>query len=586
MESKKGTEKNDLLAWSLGILLFSAADSGVADMHNAEAVIPPQCYTKTEGKFNPCYICHQTHPKGSRRNVMNDGELQGEYSFSEVGETNHWANLFHSRQAEIDSISHDQILSYVREDNYSALLQADSGGYVADLLDYGNLAEAFDDMGFARDGSGWVAFNYKPLPSTFWPTNGNFDDVIIRLPEAFRLNNTGETDNRLYLLNLSLVEMAIKQLDSISIPATDEAAIGVDLDGDGVLQTVSQMWARDQYLGQAANVAVQPQQYPIGTEFLHSLRYLDVDADGSIQPARRMKELRYSRKYKPLSDVALRYAYNQEHREKLAGKLPTYSWQQPAPQAGMNNKLGWVIQGWIEDQNGQLRLQNYEENFFCMGCHTTTGTTIDNSFAFPRKVTGAAGWGYINLRGMADVPNYSTDVTQSTGEYQQYLERVGGGDEFRQNREMIEKWFNRDGSLNKAAVAQADVYQLITPSRERALALNKAYQLIVREQSFYLGRDAVLGEAVNVYQHVDQDAVPLLPASRQFHYDLRLQWPTAVRQVDTGNAGSSVTAADPQQNSQSVSASAEAENNTSSGGALGLLALWVLMAVARCARRA
>ena len=29
------------------------------------------------------------------------------------------------------------------------------------------------------------------------------------------------------------------------------------------------------------------------------------------------------------------------------------------------------------------------------------------------------------------------------GEFLTYLERVGGGDEFRQNEEMIERWFKR-----------------------------------------------------------------------------------------------------------------------------------------------
>jgi len=29
-------------------------------LYNREAVIPPQCYTKTEGVNNPCYTCHQT----------------------------------------------------------------------------------------------------------------------------------------------------------------------------------------------------------------------------------------------------------------------------------------------------------------------------------------------------------------------------------------------------------------------------------------------------------------------------------------------------------------------------------------------
>ena len=61
-------------------------------MYNREAIIPPQCYTKTEGEHNPCYVCHQNNLPG-RENTMNDGDIQLAYSFSEVGLTNHWKNL-------------------------------------------------------------------------------------------------------------------------------------------------------------------------------------------------------------------------------------------------------------------------------------------------------------------------------------------------------------------------------------------------------------------------------------------------------------------------------------------------------------
>ena len=46
-------------------------------IYNQEAPIPPQCYTRTEGDFNPCYTCHQTYPDRTRPNTMWDGYLQG-----------------------------------------------------------------------------------------------------------------------------------------------------------------------------------------------------------------------------------------------------------------------------------------------------------------------------------------------------------------------------------------------------------------------------------------------------------------------------------------------------------------------------
>jgi len=533
-----------------------------AVVHNREAVIPPQCYTRTEGRYNPCYVCHQTHSKGTRINRMQDGDIQGEYSFSSLGEINQWSNLFKPRQSDIQAVSDEQVLAYVRQENYSSLLQPVSGGYQPDLQRYANPAEAFDARGMARDGSGWIAFNYKPLPSTFWPTNGSFDDVLIRLPSEFRQQADGSAHSAVYWLNLSLVEMAIKDLEQISIPLTDETQLGLDLDGDGTITQASTMLRRDQYLGAASNVPVLRQQYPVGTEFLHSVRYLDVDEFGNVVAAPRFKELRYARKTKAHSDAALAFIYNQEHREKAQERLPGYTWAKPVGQAGLNNKMGWVIQGWIEDASGSLRPQSYEEHFYCMGCHTTVGTTVDQTFAFPRKVTGAKGWGYINLKGMPDVPN----MGEQEGEILTYFRRVGGGDEFRQNLEILQRWFGQNGTVHADKVRQADVHELLTPSADRALALNKAYQQIVLEQSFYLGRDAVLGDAVNVYREVQPERAPVLPLSNQYHYDIRLDWSGALFS---------------QANDASMDDASDGHSDTASGGVFNWLYLVIFLAIGR-----
>jgi hypothetical protein len=147
------------------------------------------------------------------------------------------------------------------------------------------------------------------------------------------------------------------------------------------------------------------------------------------------------------------------------------------------------------------------------------GTSIDQTFAFPRKLPGAEGWGYLDLRGMPDAPNRG----ETDGEILTYLERVGGGSEFRNNREMQERWFTATGEVDRRKVESADVHALITPSPERALRLNKAYRLIVEEQSFTQGRDAVVTPPENVYDQVDPQAVPL-PASHRYDWDIRLDW--------------------------------------------------------------
>jgi hypothetical protein len=48
-----------------------------------------------------------------------------------------------------------------------------------------------------------------------------------------------------------------------------------------------------------------------------------------------------------------------------------------------------------------------------------------------------------------------------------------------------------------------DLAWLTAPSRDRALALTKAYTAIVREQSFVRGRDAVLAPPENVLRTVE-----------------------------------------------------------------------------------
>lgn len=116
------------------------------------------------------------------------------------------------------------------------------------------------------------------------------------------------------------------------------------------------------------------------------------------------------------------------------------------------------------------------------------------------------------------------NVGESDGEILTYLERVGGGNEFRANDEMRQRWFDAEGRLRKDLVRAADVHALIMPSRARALALDKAYRVIVREQSFLYGRDATSEPATNVYDVVDPETVPTLPKDRQFRWDIRLDW--------------------------------------------------------------
>lgn len=491
------------------------------ELYNPEALIPSQCYTKTESKYNPCYVCHQSYsPDKNKVNNLNDGFLQGTYGFSDEGRNNSWVNLFKDRSAYIDSISDQEILEYIRQDNYSEWYSWMEDNWTSVNPNLQNLqlgADAFDEDGLAKDGSRWVAFSFKSLPSTFWPTNGATNDVMIRLDKKFS-EIDGKFSEDLYFANLSLVEMAIKDLDQIAVDDLNEAEINIDLDGDGVYSLRADVMQRSEYfLGDASDVQVHRSLYPAGTEFLHTVRYLDVDENGIIKASPRIKEVRFSRKNRFVSASKINSVNYSERKEKHYENLPTV---QDYGHRGMSNRQGWTIWGFIENENGELRKQHFEEQFFCMGCHKSVGSTIDTTYSFPRKVEGADGWGYKDISKIKDVPNKG----EIAGEYLTYLKRVGGGDEFRQNKEMLAKWFNSDGTVKEQEISELDsIYPLITPSYERAMKLNKAYHQIVVNQSYIYGRDVNLTPAVNVYKDIELHDTPL-PIEARYVWDIRLDW--------------------------------------------------------------
>ena len=440
------------------------------------------------------------------------------------------APVFVDRRAAIAATADEAMLAYVRQDNYAALrpaLQAvaDYQGWIPDL-DY---ASGFDAEGFARDGSGWRAFRYKPFPGTFWPTNGSSDDVLVRLPPPFRQDAAGRPSAAIYRINLAILEAAMAVPDDVAdaklnraSEALDETAAGFDLDGDGTLGSAVRIHPLPaHYAGAASAVPVLRYDYPAGTEFLHSVRYLDPDAPGMT--ARRFKELRYMVKRARLDEASRQWRYREEARERDIGGLPHYS---GTAFTGQTNAFGWKLQGYIEDAAGRLRLQTREEQIYCMGCHTGIGVTVDQTFALPRKVPGAAGWGYQDLAGIQDVPQAGSAAGPKEPEILRYFRRVGGGDEFRANDEILQRFFPK-GRLDVAKVRRAapggpaDIRELLLPSRQRALALDKAYLQIVREQSYVHGRDAVLQPAQNVHDHLDNTDTAL-KASAHVYQDGRL----------------------------------------------------------------
>ena len=498
-------------------LAYAASKSG--QLSNPEATVPAQCYTKTQGISNPCWTCH-TDPQAPNEWV--DWDLQESYDFSEFALTNRWTNLFKDRHAAMARISDEAVLAYIREDNYTPLMnalsnRADYPGYKPDL----DFRQGFDHTGFARDGSQWRAFRYKPFPGAFWPTNGHTDDVMLRLPKPFRTLN-GIPNREIYKINLSLLEAAIasppkapnQPHGQYPTEPISETLANFDIDGNGNIEgfarTIAELPAH--FAGDASAIPLETYVYPRGTEFLHSVRYIDPEKPG--QTGTRMKELRYARKAAFLDSWAMTKVYEKEYNEKEEGSLPSYA---GSPFVGLRNSYGWQIQGFIEDAEGRLRLQSFEEHQFCMGCHGSLGITVDHSFSLPRKVPGAKGWGYQDFNGIQDVPQ----IGHKKGEIATYFERVGGGDEFRTNREILDRFF-QDGRPLTSALKRAapggdqDLTYLIFPSHDRAMALNKAYMTIVAEQQFEKGRDIIIGPIDLVHRKIENGTTDLGRTKRVF----------------------------------------------------------------------
>jgi hypothetical protein len=483
-------------------------------LSNSFAYIPPQCWTKTRGDggapaSNPCYACHT---RGTPPNFVDDADLQRTLSLPAGAAENPWTNVLDPPFARTAPDGDLETLEYVRRSNYfddhGALRTLGGDGYQPDAW------FAFDEQGFDHrpDGSltGWRAFAYHPFLGTFFPTNGSADDVLVRLDPAFQESEAGTFDRATYVVNLAIVEALVTRAD-VAVDPVDERSFGVDLDGDGKLGRATRVafGLRMQYVGKArmelaaGRLTIAPGLLPASTEFLHSVRYLDVGPDGRVTMAPRMKELRYARKLRWLSPVDLGRIVAREAAEARASPDGVEHFvPSPGEGSGIYNGKGWLFQGYIEDAAGDLRPQSYEESVACAGCHGGIGATTDSVFALPRKLPAsslARGWYHWTRRGLGGIPERR--AAGGAYEYTRYLEANHAGDELRENDEVQARFFDEAGALRPSAVARLheDIGTLLLPSPTRALDLDRAYRAIVRAQTFVRGRDAVLSPPVHVY---------------------------------------------------------------------------------------
>ena len=511
---------------------------------NQTAYIPPECYAKTTdetGKtYNNCYVCHT---QGKRPNLTGDKDLQLEYAFPEIALTNHWTNLFKDRSKDIESMDDASVTDYIKASNYfgpgGAIVLSDRLASVPGNWDYNadggwdgyrpDCYFNFDNEGFDRDPqgeiTGWRALAYYPFPSTHWPTNGSMSDVLIRLPEAFRMDG-GEFDLKVYKINLAILEALFKQAD-IPVEPVNESKYGVDLDKDGTQGTATRVvydWAPLEgrlmnYVGDAGrmqslgDVHLASNLYPEGTEFMNTLRYIDVDDSGTPVMAERIKEIRYAVKTKWLTYAELENLALDEIKERADFpdriRLPIGNIE-----TGVSNGKGWALSGFIEDTSGNLRPQSFEELTYCIGCHGGVGITADSTYAFSRKLDATAyqkGWFHWSQKGLKGINEPKVEIEKAglQYEYSFYLMYNRGADALRSNMEAKSAFFDEQGLLRSdmAAKLHDDISLLLLPSAERSMALNKAYKQIVEEQSYTLGREPLLAEATFVHDRIELSQV-------------------------------------------------------------------------------
>ncbi len=497
---------------------------------NPYANIPAQCYIETSfGTQNACLFCHSNglanitlgnnNPQAGASLVT--GNLQLDYAFGPVNDftvspnINPWENTLYPhklneklKKLKIDSSKWDMD-KYVKENNWQVAFDkiGTKGFKFFPDLNPSFLPARSD--GFVYDKSGnntlWRSINFFPY-GIFIPLTGSVSGIYIRLPKIFAQNNSGQIDIEVYKQNLQLLEDAIK---------------------DNLTQN-----SPKHYFGKASNIDVKRGSYPINTQFAHPLHYVDMDKNGTR--ATRVKEIRYSYKYRDFTSGEL--AMKEED-----GKI--YLNQS---EGWIDNGAGWYLAGFIEDKKGDLRAQNGEELMQCVGCHSdrygfepsffTSGTsnTIDNTWAFPRKLTGQIGWGEMDyLRHQVDKDgkshskvNEKINKHAKIGEFRLFLDYVVGANlyglmdkhietfltnEIKKENGYSNSWVQVDLTSPKTLKLSQQKRQkllreftakgrylnddgtiksvFLYPTKQSALNGAKNYRKVVATQSYTLGKD-------------------------------------------------------------------------------------------------
>jgi hypothetical protein len=503
--------------------------------------IPAQCYIETaNGTQNPCLFCHtngaylaglgNNSPQAGYEIMV--GDLQLEYAFAALnypfapnGSIVPWENTLYPERlsAKVLALGHDPdswaMADYIREENWGPAFAQRHGSPLAQDtgvdapfrllpgLDPADLPA--DGDGFVRSNkpenghfaseegwiTGWRAINFMPY-GIFTPHSGSVSGIYLRLPPPFMRTAAGDYDLATYAANLDLLERAIQDRLSLGDPS--------------------------HYLGGAEGVAVERGLYPLGTEFAHPLHYVDTLADGTLDApspypgtrARRVKEVRYM--YKREAFVPGQVAPGNKVED-----APIYA---NSAQGWTDNGAGWILAGFIEAADGQLRPQTAAELTQCVGCHSGnmpqppgsyanfnsgTGNTIDSTWSFPRKWRGDDGWSEMDYLGYRATPGAMADATPGdatraepgnrqagVGEFRLFLDHVVGASLYGDMPEAIEAFL-----ANNIGLSFGDPYPWPALDTSSPAALKASQQQ----------RQTLLRSFTKRGGHLDHDGVILAP---------------------------------------------------------------------------
>jgi hypothetical protein len=548
-----------------------------ATFANPHAHIPAQCFIETGGGTqNACLFCHtngvaalnlgNNNPQAGLN--PNIGNLQADYAFGVFdypqvvnSSINPWINtlkpeVLHAAALGLGvNVADWDMQAYIRQNNWQTAFakraalgsikawdaKVDSPYRLFPGLNPADLPADADGFvrtqqaaaGFFKDArgylTGWRAINFMPY-GIFTPLAGSVSGIYIRLPEPFMQTANGEFSTTIYAENLDLVAANIQnRLDAKST----------------------------HYVGAASAVGIVRGQYPLGTEFAHPLHYVDVEADGhnpALSPfpgtrAQRVKEIRWMIKLHEWLPAEFGNTLKEESAPVYASRSDGW----------IENGTGWIIGGFIEDASGELRPQTPSELTQCVSCHSGnvrqsdvgqnpvftsgTGNTIDSTWALPRKLNGAAGWGEMNYLGYhanaaatANQTPGELTLTEPTnryanqGEFRFFLEHVVGVslygdmpatvDAFLAQKISKTKGYTQDWPDLTAIIATNDVAAIATaqaarlalirefttkgayrdssqrilpelflPTRENALEAARRYREVVVTQRYDFGKD-------------------------------------------------------------------------------------------------